>query len=132
MRTGDEIQSKLNYDLKRAATFMPLGMTSGVSPKTGGNGPGSWFRLGTTPVQAGLKEAYILLDSASHRLSGSGGCNQLVGSYEIKGNQLKFGQIAGTRMACAKGWKQRRPCCRRWARDLEDRNGQLELFDCRR
>ncbi len=36
-------------------------------------------------------------------MSGSGGCNRLVGSYELNGNQLTFSKMAGTMMACASG-----------------------------
>jgi heat shock protein HslJ len=61
--------------------------------------------LGNSPVSAPSpqKEAYFLLDPANHRVSGSGGCNRLAGSYELNGEQLKFGPMAGTRMACPEG-----------------------------
>ena len=49
------------------------------------------------------KEAFLTLEPANHRVSGSGGCNALLGSYELNGDQLKFGHMAGTMMACAKG-----------------------------
>jgi heat shock protein HslJ len=49
-----------------------------------------------TPRQA----PYIELDSASHRMSGSGGCNRLVGGYELEGDHLKFTGSARTMMAC--------------------------------
>ncbi len=35
--------------------------------------------------------------------SGSGGCNRLMGSYELNGDKLTFGQMAGTMMACPEG-----------------------------
>jgi heat shock protein HslJ len=38
-----------------------------------------------------------------HHVRGSGGCNRLMGSYEAKGAQLTFSQMATTRMACAQG-----------------------------
>jgi heat shock protein HslJ len=47
------------------------------------------------------KEAYIMLTKEGNRLQGSGGCNSLMGSYELKeGNQIKFSGVAMTRMAC--------------------------------
>jgi len=46
---------------------------------------------------------YIQLDSESHRVSGSGGCNRLMGGYELAGDHLKFTQMAMTRMACVHG-----------------------------
>lgn len=44
---------------------------------------------------------YIQLESG--RMSGSGGCNRLTGGYELNGNNLKFSQMALTRMACLHG-----------------------------
>jgi heat shock protein HslJ len=35
------------------------------------------------------------------RVSGSGGCNRVSGTFERDGNSLKMGQLASTRMACA-------------------------------
>jgi heat shock protein HslJ len=46
------------------------------------------------------KEAYIELDPNTQRLSGSGGCNRLMGSYELDGSSLRFKQVASTMMAC--------------------------------
>ena len=34
------------------------------------------------------------------RVSGSDGCNSIMGSYQLKGDAVKFGQIASTAMAC--------------------------------
>lgn len=34
------------------------------------------------------------------RVAGSSGCNRFMGGYELTGEGLSFGQIAGTRMAC--------------------------------
>jgi heat shock protein HslJ len=58
--------------------------------------------LHNTKIEAGGPEqmAYIQLDPDSHRVSGSGGCNRLMGAYELEGNHLKFTQMAMTRMTC--------------------------------
>lgn len=48
------------------------------------------------------RRAYILLDDEK-RVSGSDGCNRLMGSYETNAGQLRFGQLASTRMACLDG-----------------------------
>ncbi|HEY2257302.1 MAG TPA: META domain-containing protein [Variovorax sp.] len=37
----------------------------------------------------------------SGRVVGSGGCNQLSGSFERNGSSLRLSQLASTRMACA-------------------------------
>ena len=45
----------------------------------------------------------IVLDPEAHRVSGSGGCNRITGGYELKGENLTFGQMASTMMACPSG-----------------------------
>ena len=45
----------------------------------------------------------MILDAKERRVSGSGGCNRLTGSYELDGDRLTFGAIASTRMACPQG-----------------------------
>lgn len=42
----------------------------------------------------------LQFDSASLRVSGTDGCNRIVGSYQAKGDTLTLGQLAGTKMAC--------------------------------
>lgn len=61
--------------------------------------------LGTTKIESGTPQQapYIQLDPENHRVSGSGGCNRLMGGYEVNGDHLKFTQMAITRMACMHG-----------------------------
>ena len=63
------------------------------------------IRLGRAAVKGDElhRPPEIVLDPESHRASGSGGCNRLTGGYEVKGEELKFGQMASTRMACVSG-----------------------------
>jgi len=42
----------------------------------------------------------IVFDGGSKRVSGSGGCNRITGSYQRAGADLKIGPVASTRMAC--------------------------------
>ena len=49
------------------------------------------------------REAHIVLHTEENRVAGSGGCNRLMGSYELDGDALSFGQLATTMMACADG-----------------------------
>jgi heat shock protein HslJ len=49
---------------------------------------------------ADKKEIYIELNEDDRRLAGSGGCNRLMGSYELDGASLHFRQVASTMMAC--------------------------------
>ena len=42
----------------------------------------------------------VMFDGGSQRVSGSGGCNRITGSFQRSGTQLKIGPLASTRMAC--------------------------------
>jgi copper homeostasis protein (lipoprotein) len=127
---GNEIGSKLNYDLKRAQNFISLEAQSGSKDALEGT---EWklVELDGSPVQPGPREAFILFDSTSHRVSGSGGCNRLMGSYETKGSQLKFGEMAGTRMACAQGMEAEQAFLKALSQvsTWKIAGGHLELFD---
>lgn len=46
------------------------------------------------------REPFFVLEAGGQRVSGTGGCNRLIGGYELDGNQLTFKQLALTRMAC--------------------------------
>ena len=61
--------------------------------------------LGGTKIEEAVPQQvpYIQLDPASHHVSGSGGCNRLMGAYELAGDHLRFTQMAMTRMACIHG-----------------------------
>jgi len=52
-----------------------------------------------TPAQDANREAHLVFQ-AGGRVSGSDGCNRLMGTYELKGEGIAFGQTAGTQMAC--------------------------------
>jgi len=49
------------------------------------------------------REASLTFHTDQNRVTGSGGCNRLTGSYTLQGNTLRFGGIASTRMACMQG-----------------------------
>jgi heat shock protein HslJ len=59
-------------------------------------------QLGSDPVvpAQGRPEQFIALDSSQQRVAGNAGCNRLIGSYTLEGDQLGFSQMATTRMAC--------------------------------
>jgi heat shock protein HslJ len=46
---------------------------------------------------------YIFLDPAGDRLSGSGGCNRLSGTYRLDKQTIRFGPTGLTMMACPTG-----------------------------
>lgn len=54
------------------------------------------------PIAAAAERAqpYIVLFSDQKQAQGFGGCNRMMGSYEQDGDALKFGPLAGTKMAC--------------------------------
>jgi heat shock protein HslJ len=49
-------------------------------------------------------EPHLVLDSKSHRLNGSAGCNQVVGTYEQKENSLSFAQLTSSMLPCPAGF----------------------------
>lgn len=65
-------------------------------------------RLGDQPVEAGeqRREPHIVLQPDQKRVVGSGGCNNMGGSYVLEGGQLRFSQMFSTKMACAEGMEQ--------------------------
>ena len=49
------------------------------------------------------REPNLVFHSDQNRVTGSGGCNRLTGSYTVEGHSLRFGGIASTRMAGMQG-----------------------------
>jgi len=73
-----------------------------LSPRSGskessGRSSSSTARLALTE---GESPPYLLLNAEESRVSGPGGCNRLVGSFEVSEDGLRLGPIAATRMAC--------------------------------
>jgi heat shock protein HslJ len=62
-------------------------------------------RLGPKDVVASEnhRQPYIVLDSSNKRVTGSGGCNRLNGTYILEKQTIHFGPIASTMMACPSG-----------------------------
>jgi copper homeostasis protein (lipoprotein) len=58
--------------------------------------------VAATPAR-NQREASLVLHSQDQRVSGSGGCNRITGSYRLQGSELTFGPLAGSMMACADG-----------------------------
>ncbi|WP_191621462.1 YbaY family lipoprotein [Marinihelvus fidelis] len=52
------------------------------------------------------REPHLILHPDDQRVSGHGGCNSMMGGYEVNGDQLTFKQMAGTMMACPEGMEQ--------------------------
>ena len=56
------------------------------------------MRLGDAPVTVPprQREPHLILNSMAREMGGSGGCNQLSGSYEVKGDRLTLGPATTT------------------------------------
>ena len=54
----------------------------------------------------GKKEVHMVFMNAENRVHGFSGCNRFSGTYQKKENQLKFGPMAATMMACVEGMEQ--------------------------
>jgi uncharacterized lipoprotein YbaY/heat shock protein HslJ len=52
------------------------------------------------PEAASSREAHLVFGADPRRVTGSDGCNRMVGEYEIDEAQVKVGKLAGTMMAC--------------------------------
>jgi heat shock protein HslJ len=123
---GHEISSKFNYDCKRSATFAPIESQSKEGEAVVLEGT-DWklISLGGTPVQSSSKQQgpHLLLTAESHRVSGSGGCNRMEGSYELSGDNLTFSKNGrhhdGLRQRHGDG--QGAPGCAGAGKNLEDR-----------
>ena len=101
---GHGIESKLNYDLKRTREFEPIEPRSlTTATRLLENTHWKLTSLGEVPVKAVSREPLFVLNSETHRVSGSGGCNRLTGRYELKDDHLTFRQMATTMMTCAEG-----------------------------
>jgi copper homeostasis protein (lipoprotein) len=129
---GNEIVSQFNYDLKRAPESAP-GKSQAAADAPLENTHWKLANLGDAPVgtDSVQNEGFLVLDPQQHRVSGSGGCNRLTGSYELNGGQLKFGQMAGTMMMCPKGMDTEQAFLKSLGRVNKWKiTGQsLELFD---
>jgi len=60
------------------------------------------IEIGDQPVTVsdGQREPWIVLDPREKRITGSGGCNRISGSYETSAGKLRFSQVVSTMMAC--------------------------------
>lgn len=65
-------------------------------------------RLQGAPVQAAERhqEPHLIFAADEQRISGSGGCNRVMGGYQTEGDKLQFSQLAGTMKACLSGMEQ--------------------------
>ena len=81
---------------------------------------------GTSP-----RQPFIELDPATHRMSGFGGCNRLMGTYEMEGDHLRLTRTGRTLMACAAGMDSEGKLVEalEQVREWKISDGELELRD---
>jgi copper homeostasis protein (lipoprotein)/putative lipoprotein len=65
----------------------------------------TYWKLGRVGEQVivtpqGAREMHFVLQSENQRVVGFSGCNQMMGAFALNGSQLKFDQMASTKMAC--------------------------------
>ncbi|MBB2486913.1 META domain-containing protein [Mitsuaria sp. WAJ17] len=56
----------------------------------------------------GARAPHLVLDAAHLRLSGSGGCNRLMGNFALEGQRIQFKRVLTTMMSCPQGMAQER------------------------
>ena len=85
--------------------IMPADAPAGAGAKPAASLENTFWKLvtiGDTPAIAlpAAREASFTLHPGDHRLSGSGGCNRLLGKYELGADTLKLVPAGTTMMAC--------------------------------
>jgi putative lipoprotein len=86
------------------ASVLATGCGSGISLDEPIEGP-LWQleQLGSELIEPSSdprRNAQIQFDRNSGRVSGTGGCNRVSGTYERSGSTLRMRQLGATRMAC--------------------------------
>jgi uncharacterized lipoprotein YbaY/heat shock protein HslJ len=91
--------------VERFVSIAPGACSDGRPTATLENTYWKLMRLGSQPVTVAdnQREPHFVLQSETKRVSGSGGCNRMMGSYTLDGDKLAFSQMAGTMMACPEG-----------------------------
>lgn len=62
----------------------------------------------TVTTASNQREANVVLHSRDQRVTGSGGCNRIMGSYSLDGSKLGFGPMVSSMMACTEGMDSER------------------------
>lgn len=81
-QTGQEIQGQASQSSPLIGNWRLTNMTESSAP---------------TPM---VPSAELTADFVGNRISGSGGCNRFMGSYQTQGEQLTIGELASTFKAC--------------------------------
>lgn len=90
--------TKVSLMLRRVAKGRTPPAAGGARPLEGTYWRATELAGKPTPKQDPKSEAHLQFKAG--RVSGSDGCNRLTGSYQLRGDDVTFGQMAGTQMAC--------------------------------
>lgn len=103
-RQGEPIESDHPLLLERLLQEGPLEAPTPGSAEDNGDGlldrEWTFVELGTLPLDDLPAPPHLVMGSADGSLSGSTGCNRLMGSVQLDGDRLSFTPAATTRMAC--------------------------------
>ena len=115
--------------VEAAAGQTPPPPAKGATPLEGTYWRASELAGKPTPKQDPHSEAHLQFQAG--RVSGSDGCNRVTGSFQLKGEQVTFGQMAATQMACLKSSGTEEPfhAALKSASRLTIAGDRLELFD---
>jgi heat shock protein HslJ len=137
-RTGTWLQALMLRSLLFPACMVPV-VACAPAAQVSENSQAALFgvewqlqRLGTEPVAGADHQAPpFIVFLPQNRIAGSGGCNRLMGSYTLQGQQLTLAGLGGTRMACAGGMdtEQRFMQLLGSVATWQIRDGRLELAD---
>jgi heat shock protein HslJ len=101
---GDSIASELNYELTRTDSLPPV--NPGPHPPeflpTLENTRWVPLRIGRHAVKVAAQqdEPWIALEPKTRHVTGSGGCNQFTGSYDVGVETLRIRSLDVTRLTC--------------------------------
>lgn len=93
--------------------------------------------LDGAPIPRALQQAepHLIFNSVTGRVTGSGGCNRVGGTYRVTGDRLELSRMVGTLMACEQGMETERALLQAleqvrgwrisgWALELVDEEGR--------
>ncbi len=102
------VTASTEFTTSSTTTIATATATSAIPSSNDANTPLASDLIGThwklillqdTEVADTAQAPYLVL-GADARLSGSDGCNKMMGSYKLAHDTLSFGELASTRMAC--------------------------------
>jgi putative lipoprotein len=106
------------------------GQTTSAKPLTGTYWKAIELAGKPAPSQAGTREVHLQFQ-VEGRVSAFDGCNQMTGPYTLSGDNLTFGRMAATQMACmnTSGTEQAFRAALEHASRFRIDGDKLELFD---